>query len=267
MAERMDEGTEAEAEIDAPKLTVRQERFSQKFVECGVAAEAYRFAYGAEGYSPDALYVTASRLLNSPKIKLRVETLKAEVLAAAQVTSARIIGEYAKLGFASMDDYITVQDDGTAYVDLSRTTKDQRTALGEMTIDEFTEGRGETARDVRRVKIKLGDKKGALDSLARIAGLFIDKHEVTGKDGAPLAPDVSTRDLARSVLDILRTARLADQPAPEDDASDNEHLRDSENGELALRGSPAGTADVQGRSEAVPATPSLRFNPETGELE
>jgi hypothetical protein len=46
--------------------------------------------------------------------------------------------------------------------------------------------------------------------IARDLGLA-DKSELTGKDGSALVPpDVSSRDCARAVLDLLRTAQLQD---------------------------------------------------------
>jgi hypothetical protein len=42
--------------------------------------------------------------------------------------------------------------------------------------------------------------------------------EITGKDGAPLIPDASSRDVARAVLDILREAQVETKEPPEDAA-------------------------------------------------
>lgn len=41
--------------------------------------------------------------------------------------------------------------------------------------------------DPKRVPIRWADKLSALDSLAKHLGLFIDRHEISGKDGAPLS--------------------------------------------------------------------------------
>ena len=41
-------------------------------------------------------------------------------------------------------------------------------------------------RDGGTTRIKLHDKKGALDSLARHLGLFVEHHEVTGANGGPI---------------------------------------------------------------------------------
>jgi phage terminase small subunit len=50
--------------------------------------------------------------------------------------------------------------------------RDRRAALEEVQVEHFVERRGEDARQVRKVKIKLHDKQSALDSLARRLGMF-----------------------------------------------------------------------------------------------
>lgn len=46
---------------------------------------------------------------------------------------------------------------------------------------------------------------------AKVAGLLVDKSELTGKDGGPIeTADTSPRDLARAVLGILREAKVTD---------------------------------------------------------
>ncbi len=212
-----DEGLGVETVSETPKLTVRQERFAQAYVEIGIASEAYRRVFDTSNMLDKTVWEKASRLLARGKVEARVEQIKADALARHQITVDRIMAEYTRTAFANMADYVTVQDDGTAYVDLTDVSRDQMAALNEMTVDEYTEGRGDNSRNVKRVKVKLGDKKGSLDSLARIMGLFVDKHQVTGKDGEPLAPEASTRDVARAVLDILRTAQFASQSRQDND--------------------------------------------------
>jgi len=70
------------------------------------------------------------------------------------------------------------------------------------TCEDFTDGRGEDARDVRRVKIKLLDKLGALQQIGRHLGMFVDRvqQEVSVKsvkmefvDGSGMAAEFVTR--------------------------------------------------------------------------
>lgn len=57
-------------------LTPKQEAFAQRYVECGIASEAYRQSYNAENMEPKAVHVEASRLFSSPKVSLRVMELQ-----------------------------------------------------------------------------------------------------------------------------------------------------------------------------------------------
>lgn len=94
------------------------------------------------------------------------------------VTRFGIISELAKIGFANMGHYIRVVD-GDPVVDLSNCTPEQLAAVGEVTVEDFLDGRGDNAREVRKVKFKLLDKKGALVDLGRHLGMFVDKVEHT----------------------------------------------------------------------------------------
>lgn len=59
-------------------LTIKQENFAQAYVETSNASEAYRRAYNAEKMGENSIGVEACRLLDSPKVALRVEELKSQ---------------------------------------------------------------------------------------------------------------------------------------------------------------------------------------------
>ena len=100
----------------------------------------------------------------------------AEAVAAAQaerskrveIRADQVLREYGRLAFANLADF--VRPDGST--DLSEVSRDQMAAVPEVTVDELVQGRGEEARQILRVKVKLHDKKGALDSVARHLGMF-----------------------------------------------------------------------------------------------
>lgn len=64
------------------KLTPKQEKFAQVYVETGNASEAYRQAYNAEKMKPDSINVNASKLVADAKVSLRIAELKAKALEA-----------------------------------------------------------------------------------------------------------------------------------------------------------------------------------------
>ncbi|WP_116654411.1 terminase small subunit [Pelagibacterium sediminicola] len=167
-------------------LTPKQQRFVDEYL---IDLNATQAAIRA-GYSAKTAEQQASRLLRNVKVRAAVETGQAKAAQKLEVTKERIVEELAKIGFSNMQDYMRAGPDGDPYLDFSELTRDQAAALGEVTVEDFKDGRGENARDVRRVKFKLHDKKGALVDLAKMLGFMVDRHELTGKDGAPLAPPV-----------------------------------------------------------------------------
>jgi phage terminase small subunit len=67
-------------------------------------------------------------------------------------------------------------------VDLSAATDDQLRATQEITVEDYLDGRGKDARQVRRTKIKLADKQSAIERLNKMFGWIIDRSEV-GRPG------------------------------------------------------------------------------------
>lgn len=105
------------------------------------------------------------------------------------VTEEKIIAELAKLAFANVGDLMEVNEDGTAFMDFNRLTPDLKAALAEYQVETYDEkasggedgvGVGVT---VRKSRVKFASKQAALDSLARIKGMFKDKIEVSGSMG------------------------------------------------------------------------------------
>lgn len=62
-------------------LTIKQENFCNYYLECGNAAEAYRRAYKAERMKDESVWIEASKLLNNPKVTLRVKELQEQLKA------------------------------------------------------------------------------------------------------------------------------------------------------------------------------------------
>ena len=98
-----------------------------------------------------------------------------------KVSQERIVEEYAKIAFFNKGDFMVQTDDGHVIMDISNMTPDETAAISEYVVEEYKEGRGGDKREIRKVRIKEYDKLRALDSLARIKGMFDDKLNVSGK--------------------------------------------------------------------------------------
>lgn len=85
--------------------------------------------------------------------------------------------ELLKSATASMADYVKPGADGALVFDFSACTRDQLTAIQEMSVEEFMDGKGEDARPVRRTKIKLYNRNVNLMNLARMFGWVAERQE------------------------------------------------------------------------------------------
>lgn len=151
-------------------LNPQQERFAQEYA---IDLNATRAATRA-GYSAATAYSQGSRLLNDVEVSKRIDELKDKILKRIDVTTERIVREYEKIAFTNLEDVVEwIRGDP-----MLRNAEDIETpahgAISEITRTESKLG------DVT-VKVKLHDKRGALDSLARYKGMFHDNIELSGK--------------------------------------------------------------------------------------
>ena len=84
-----------------PKLTIKQEKFVLKYLECGNASEAYRFAYNCSKMSDNAIWNAASILMDDPKVTQRIDYLKNNLAEAAGISALQIIREHQKIAFSN----------------------------------------------------------------------------------------------------------------------------------------------------------------------
>ena len=184
-------------------LSPKRARFVQEYL---IDLNATQAAIRA-GYSEKTANQQGARLLANVGVKAAVEQGLAEAAERNKLTLDKVIAELRLLGFANMQDYMRVGPDGDPYLDFSALTREQAAALTEVTVEDFKDGRADDARDVRRVKFKLADKRSALVDLGKHLGGFKDRVEHTGKDGGPIeTQDVSDTELARRTAFLLTKA-------------------------------------------------------------
>jgi phage terminase small subunit len=149
-------------------LTDKQRRFIAEYLVEGNATQAALRA----GYAKGSAEVTGCRMLRNAKVAAEIASGRQAQAEKAEITGQRVLEELAGIGFANMLDYLSIDKDGDPYVDLSRLNRRQAAAIAEVTVEDFKEGRGKNARDVRRVRFKLHDKRAALVELGKRFGLW-----------------------------------------------------------------------------------------------
>ena len=162
------------------KLTPKQQRFVEEYL---IDLNATQAAIRA-GYSAKTAEVIGHENLRKPNIQSEIDKVMGERSARTEITADRVLREYARLGF--FDPRKLFNDDGSPK-GIHELDDDTAAVLAGLEVMEIWEGRGEDREFVGYLKkYKLANKIGALDSMARHLGMFIDKHELSGRDGGPI---------------------------------------------------------------------------------
>lgn len=159
------------------RLSPQQEKFCNEYLESGNASEAYRRAYPKSlKWKDDSVRSKASKMLSNGNIWTRISELQAKMQEEMQVTREMVAKPFIR---AILSDY---------------SNEEQL----EKCIDSVViTPRGKTVTYI--------SKKDAAEQLRRMFGLDEpEKHEVTGKDGAPVVEPI--RRLSRKeAAEILKS--------------------------------------------------------------
>lgn len=160
-------------------LTVKQEKFCNKYLECGNASEAYRYAYNCSKMRESSVNNSAYKLLQHVEIRGRIKHLRENLAEAAGISALQIVREHQKIAFSDatkirkgwmeMKDFEALTPDEKACIKSVETKKTKRiTPEGEEVVGEF-------------VRVTTYDKQKALDSLVEMLGYKApEKKEITG---------------------------------------------------------------------------------------
>lgn len=173
-----------------------------------VGWRAYQAVYAQS--SQRAAEVAWSRLLTNAEFTARHDELLAEVTEAAKTAAVmdltEVLEELSKLGRSNLQNIVVSGDDTADVVQALRDMAPEHAAAIKTLITEtYVEGHGEDKRTVKRVKLELHDKKGALAELRR--HYEPERHEHSGKDGGPIKTEVTGEGL--SELELARRIAFA----------------------------------------------------------
>ena len=159
----------------ARDLTAKQERFVELYLVSLNATDAYQQAYGCARNSADA---NGPKLLGNARIQSAIRARQAKLAANTGVTPERIIAELAEIGFSRMDKFSQWGPEGVRLHDSSGLEEGAARCVAEVSET--------TTKDGGSLRFKLHDKVGALTLIGKHLGMFADRHEFTGKDGAAI---------------------------------------------------------------------------------
>jgi len=174
--------------MNNPRAVARANRLAGKQVDLSFPYQVmldHWFANGCRSRREAAIAAghpasTAHYYFKKPEVIIEIERRRNLLRVECGITEERIKAEIAKIAFANLGDLLEIQADGSAYLDMAAMTDDQKSALAEYHVESYQELGDEEhpGHTIKKARIKFHDKKAALDSLARIMGMFKDKLEV-----------------------------------------------------------------------------------------
>jgi phage terminase small subunit len=155
-------------------LTAREREFVPAYVqtllETGGVGNA-TLACRRIGVTPKQATNAGHALMKSPRVQSAIAAHGDMLAKKYDVTSERILFELSKLAYNGMSKFARKTEEGDLYFDFSAATPDELDAITELTVDEYMDGKGENAREVKRVRFKL-ERRGALELLGKHKKLF-----------------------------------------------------------------------------------------------
>lgn len=162
------------------KLTAKQQAFCREYL---VDLNATQAAIRA-GYSEKTAYAIGKENLRKPLIAAAVQAAMDARAERTEITSDAVLKELAKLGFADIRKLFGA---GGNLLDVVNLPDDIAAAVQSVEVVTKPAINDEGERDVEHVhKIRIADKRGALELLGKHLRLFAERYEHTGAYGGPI---------------------------------------------------------------------------------
>jgi phage terminase small subunit len=160
-------------------MNPRQRLFVREYlIDLDPVAAYARAGYAATGQSAVS---AANRLMQHPGVAVAIRQAMAERETRTKVTADRVVDELAKLAFSDLGEVAQWDGTGMRLLPGDQISARARAAIKSVQIERKQIGEDDKSSPVISVKtrIVMHDKKGALDSLARHLGMFIDQTRIT----------------------------------------------------------------------------------------
>jgi len=155
-------------------LTARQQAFVREYlIDLNASQAAIR-----AGYSAKTAGATGFENLQKPEIAAAIAKAQQNRAERTEITQDRVLAEIAKVAFGDARDVMSWGPDGVILRSSDELTDAEAAQVSE--VSETTSATGGS------LKLKKHDKLKALELLGRHLGMFSERVELTGKDGAPV---------------------------------------------------------------------------------
>lgn len=189
-----------------------EERFALAYLVCGNAAEAARRV----GLKVARAHIAGCKMLQRPQVAAFIAAERAAAIERTRIDADRVKREYARIAFADIGAIAEWDDESFALLPSALIAPDDRAAIAEVKLKQGKAG--------LKATVRLHSKQHALDSLAKLLGLY-------AKNPPPLTIDAeqerrdANAELRERLMRIVRAGEdkaesTAAPPAPAKTGSD-----------------------------------------------
>ncbi|MBD8389651.1 terminase small subunit [Dysgonomonas sp. BGC7] len=152
------------------KLTVKQEKFCDLYVEMGNASEAYRQAYSCDSMKPETINERSSRLLKEYKISTRIKQLQDNLRRKSDITKERILEELSAILNSRITDYLSFKNGRIKFKNFSDLSETQVKAIESIKKGKYG------------IELKLHGKSWTIERICKMLGYDMpEKREISGE--------------------------------------------------------------------------------------
>lgn len=172
-------------------LTIKQQRFVDKYLETNNASEAYRFAYKCKNSSPETIKVEACNLLKKPNVALTIERAQDKVQAKSELSREKIIKELEIINNANIRDYCNVVEKEVVVVDNQGNRRKEKVMDVQFKpFDQLTENQLKAIESVKMgrngIELKLHSKSWSIERACKMLGYDVPAKIDVTSDGKQL---------------------------------------------------------------------------------
>lgn len=157
-----------------PTRETKLRLFVDAWFATGFDGEAAALSVGAP---PASAKTWASRQLSTEVVRAMIKVRVDELAEQHTVTPGKLINELSHIAFHNVADFTKIDVNGERYFTFEDSTREQMSTIAELTVDRYTEGRGDEAKEVKRTKVKFHSKPQAIETLLRVMGQFKGKED------------------------------------------------------------------------------------------
>lgn len=124
-----------------------------------------------------------NKIFNSVAFQAEISKRQEKAAKKAAIERDDIVRELASIAFGKAGKFVRVEDDGSIRWDFSCATEADLDLIADagFSVEEYMEGRGENAREVKRLKINSREKMKALDMLCKVLGFYDESLTLKGE--------------------------------------------------------------------------------------